>query len=133
MGHGHATAATGSAAPAEGYAARRHPEYVVLDVGGDYGALIIHTGAELHGVEIEISLDGQDEHRSHKQVLERSLNGSPAYTAVFESLEQGRYTLWTHGGRRVRGVAVSGGEIAMVDWTTVACDVSAAEPGQPKR
>jgi hypothetical protein len=133
MGHGHATTATGSAAPAEGYAARRHPEYVVLDVGGDYGALIIHTIAELHGVEIEISLDGRDEHRSHKQVLERSLNGSPAYTAVFESLEQGRYTLWTDGVPRVRGVAVCGGEIATVDWTTVAGELSAAEPGQPKR
>jgi hypothetical protein len=133
MGHHDATTATGSAASAENHAARPHPEYVVLDVGGAYGALIIHADAELHGVEIEISLDGEDEHRSHKQVLERTINGSPAYSAVFETLEQGRYTLWTDGVPRARGVAIIGGEVATVDWTTVAGNFTAAQPGQPKR
>lgn len=37
------------------YADRPHPEYVVLDIGGECGALILHTDPEMHGVEVEIS------------------------------------------------------------------------------
>ena len=42
MAHTHATAH-------EDYAARAHPETVVLDIGEDYGALIIHSEASMHG------------------------------------------------------------------------------------
>jgi hypothetical protein len=94
------------------HTSRPHPEYVVLDIGDDVGALIVHTGAELAGVEVEISPAGQDGRRSHKDVLERSINGRPAYTAVFDRLAAGTYTLWTHGVARARGVVVAGGEIA---------------------
>jgi hypothetical protein len=71
------------------YADRPHPEYVVLDIGGECGALIVHADPQMHGVEVEISPHGRDDDRSHKEVLERSINGRPAYTAVFESLEPG--------------------------------------------
>ena len=37
------------------YSARRHPEFVVLEIGDGIGALIIHADAEMHGAEIEIS------------------------------------------------------------------------------
>src|SRR4051794_17288967 len=98
------------------YADRPHPEYVVLDIGGECGALILHTDPELHGVEVEISPRGRDEDRSHKEVLERSINGRPAYTAVFESIESGEYTLWTHGEPRSREIRIEAGEIAELDW-----------------
>ena len=101
----------------EHYADRPHPEYVVLDIGGRYGGLIIHADAELHGVEVEISPTGRDSNRSHKEVLERSMGGRPAHTAVFDKLEQGSYTLWINDVPRARGVAVTGGEIAELDWT----------------
>jgi len=39
--------------PVEDYAGRKHPEFVVLDIGADLGALILHTAAEMHGVEVE--------------------------------------------------------------------------------
>jgi hypothetical protein len=102
------------------YADRPHPEFVVLDVGGRFGALIIHTDADLHGVEVEISPAARDDERSHKEFLERNAGGRPAYTAVFEKLEQGRYTLWTHGVPRARGVLITGGEVAELDWTRAA-------------
>jgi hypothetical protein len=98
------------------YADRPHPEYVVLDIGGECGALILHTDPEMHGVEVEISPRGRDDDRSHKEVLERNINGRPAYTAVFESLECGEYTLWTYGEPRARGVRVEAGGIAEIDW-----------------
>src|SRR5712691_9984162 len=72
----------------ENHAARRHPEHVVLDIGEDIGALIVHTDGGMLGVEVEISATGQDDRRSHKDVLEREINGRPAYTAVFDKLRE---------------------------------------------
>jgi hypothetical protein len=100
----------------EHYAARLHSEFVVLEIGAELGALIVHAPAAMHGVEIEISPDGNDASRSHKQVLERLSGGRPAYTAVFDGLTRGTYTLWTDGVPRVRGVEVAGGAVARLEW-----------------
>jgi hypothetical protein len=98
------------------YADRPHPEAVVLEIGGEYGALILHTDSDLHGVEVEISPAGADHERQHKEVLERSIRGRPAFTAVFDKIPAGRYTLWVDDVARAREVAISGGEIAQLDW-----------------
>jgi len=100
----------------ENHAARAHPEFVVLDIGGEIGALIVHTGADLHGVEVEISPTGDDGARSHKDVLERAIDGRPAHTAVFDDLAAGSYTLWIDGAAVTRGAVVEGGEITELDW-----------------
>jgi hypothetical protein len=100
----------------EQYADRPHPEYVVLEIGGDLGALVVYTDADLHGVEIEISPSGEDGRRSHKDVLERSLAGRPAFSAVFDQIKDGSYTLWIAGTPRARDVRVTGGTVAELDW-----------------
>jgi hypothetical protein len=100
----------------ENYTARRHPEHVVLDIGEDIGALIVHTDAGVLGAEVEISATGQDDRRAHKDVLEREINGRPAYTAVFDKLREGSYTLWLDDLARASDVRVSGGAIAELDW-----------------
>lgn len=100
----------------EHYAARPHPEFVVLEIGPELGALIVHTDATMHGVEIEISPSSDDNQRSHKQVLERSVGGRPAFTAVFDQLAPGTYTLWTDGLARIRGVKVREERIAKLVW-----------------
>jgi hypothetical protein len=101
----------------EHYAARPHPEFVVLDIGEDAGALIIHTDPEMHGVEVEISPAREDSRRSHKEVLQRAINGQPAFTAVFDGLSTGSYTLWVAGEPRARGVRIAGGQITELDWS----------------
>jgi hypothetical protein len=108
-GHGHSDAV-------EDYAARKHPEFVAIDIGGEIGALIVHTDPEMHGVEIEISPAGEDHKRSHKQVLERRLGERPAFTAVFDGLPAGRYTLWVDDEARAREVEIEGARIAELDW-----------------
>jgi hypothetical protein len=100
----------------EQYADRPHPEYVVLEIGGDLGALIVYTDPEMHGVEIEISRSGEDGRRAHKDVLERSLGGRPAFSAVFDQVRQGSYTLWVADTARARDVQISGGNVAELDW-----------------
>ncbi len=84
------------------------PEHVMLDLGPGVGALVLHTGAELHGKEIEISPGGSDHERSHKQVHDRRVGDRPLYAAVFESLPAGEYTLWVDGRPLRREVAVAG-------------------------
>lgn len=100
----------------EHYSARKHPEFVVLEIGEEIGALIIHADATMHGVEIEISRTGEDDHRSHKEVLERRAGEGAAYTAVFDQLAEGTYTLWCRGEPHVRDVRIVGGAIAELPW-----------------
>jgi hypothetical protein len=101
----------------ENYAARPHPEYVVLDIGEQLGALIVYTDRALHGKEVEISADGEDSNRSHKDVLERGVGDRAAFTAVFDRLPEGAYTLWTEGQVRARRVLITGASVAELDWT----------------
>ncbi len=107
----------GHAGDAEIYSARPHPEPVVLDVGENIGALILHTDAALHGIEVEISPSGCDGLRTHKEVLEREINGHPAFTAVFDALPAGSYTLWVDDVARARGVSITGAAVAELDWS----------------
>ncbi|MFL5914807.1 MAG: phospholipase [Gaiellaceae bacterium] len=87
------------------------PEHVMLDLGPGVGALVLHTGAEMHGKEIEISRAGHDGERSHKQVHERPVAGRPLYGAVFDSLAAGEYTLWLDDQPLRRHVAVAGAAV----------------------
>ena len=87
------------------------PEHVMLDLGPGAGALLLHTDADLHGVEIEISPAGRDEERSHKQVHERLVAGRSLYGAVFDSLPAGEYTLWLDDRPLRRHVAVAGAAV----------------------
>ncbi len=118
-GHSHAHAHSHDHGPGgENYAARRHPEAVVLDIGDDLGALILHADADMVGVEVEISVTGHDHERSHKDVLEREINGRPAYTAVFDKVLEGTYTLWVDDVAQERDVAITGGAVSELDWST---------------
>jgi hypothetical protein len=98
------------------YSARKHPEFVVLDIGEEVGALVVHTDPGLHGIEVEISPAADDQRRSHKEILERSTSEGPAFTAVFDGLPAGDYTLWVHGDARAREVSIEGGTIVELDW-----------------
>ena len=92
------------------------PEHVMLDVGPGVGALVLQTGADLHGVEIEISPVGHDHERSHKQVHERPVAGRPLYGAVFDSLPAGEYTLWLDDHPLRRHVAVAGAAVTDISF-----------------
>ena len=106
--------------PGEAYSARKRPGFVMLDIGAGVGALIVHADPGMHGVEVEISPTGDDQCRSHKEVLERAIDGRPAFTAVFDQLAAGTYTLWARGEPLAREIAVTGGAIAQLHWRAAA-------------
>jgi hypothetical protein len=95
---------------------RPHDEQVVLEIGGELGALIVYTDPALLHSEIEISPADDDRGRSHKDVLERVVGGRSLYAAVFDRIPQGTYTLWHADAAFSRGVCVGGGRITEVDW-----------------
>jgi hypothetical protein len=117
----------------EDYSSRKHPEFIVLDIGDDVGALIVHTDPDMHGVEIEISPVGDDGRRSHKQVLERNIDHHPAFTAVFDGLAAGAYTLWVQGVARARGMSVEACAVAELDWRAAEVGAQPPAPASPAR
>ena len=106
---------------------------VLLDIGGDVGALIIETGADLHLVEIEVSrVDGGEpvppemraghhhhDHGSvphtHVAVRERRGPQGSQWAAIYPALYQGEYHVHRPDGS-TQTVTVTGGEIATLDW-----------------
>lgn len=91
-------------------------EHVMLELGDGVGALLLYTGADLHGREIEISASGADEKRSHKQVHRRLIHGRAVHAAVFDNLGAGEYTLWLDDVPQATCVHVDGGAVTELDW-----------------
>lgn len=91
------------------------PATVVLDIGADTGALVLHTEAGLDGREIEISPCAGGP-RTHSQVRERRVAGTVRYAAVYPSLSAGDYLLWRDEVTPATTVTITGGEITSVWW-----------------
>jgi hypothetical protein len=91
---------------------------LVLDIGGDIGALVIVAGADLAEQEIEIS-PGNDAltPRSHNVVHARRGGDRVAYTAVFPSVPAGEYTVWHRDGSPHATVTIHGGQVTQLQLT----------------
>jgi hypothetical protein len=72
---------------------RPHTEPVVLEIGGEVGALVVCTDATLLHREIEISAAGEDGRRSHKDVRERVAGARSVYAAVSDRIQGGVHAL----------------------------------------
>jgi hypothetical protein len=88
---------------------------VVLDIGADVGALVIHVPAACQGQEIDIS--STDGKHTHSAVRERELEHGSIYCLVYPSLTEGEYTIWTDETTAARTATIVGGEITELDWT----------------
>jgi hypothetical protein len=93
---------------------------VLVDIGEDVGALVVHMPAEMAGEEIEIcpaSADRTGEHRPHVAVLPRPVSHGVAYSAVFPALTAGHYDLYRKPDGPVRLTAsVTGAHVNEVRW-----------------
>jgi hypothetical protein len=93
---------------------------VVLDIGGDTGAVVIHCPASIDGAELEIRPTGSGWDGTHTSVRQRQLRQGTCFAAVFGAVAVGRYDV------RVRGsdtepqleVLVVGGAISEATWPT---------------
>ena len=91
-------------------------EDAILDIGGDVGALILYTDAGYAEREIEVSLEGDDEHRTHTAIHERRSGAGVVYAGIYPELHAGHYRIWADRPGLTDHVTIVGGEVAEVDW-----------------
>ena len=89
---------------------------VVLDVGGEIGALVIYARSDLAGQEIEICPLGSQGPRTHTEVHPRQVLGGQVHAGVFPELAAGDYELWPPGAATGLPVRIEGGKVAELDW-----------------
>ncbi|GAB3652557.1 hypothetical protein GCM10027596_01840 [Nocardioides korecus] len=110
---------------------------VLLDIGGDVGALVVTTPVEMVGVEVEIRPvgatmhvvhdHGHDHdhahdhggHHPHVAVVARPVGGTLVPSLVFPELVEGGYELYVKETDDVElTVRVTGGEVTTAAWPT---------------
>jgi len=102
---------------------------VLLDIGGDVGALVVSMPARLDGVEVEIRPaddqgalergDERDDHRHHPHVavVARPTGDGILHSLVFGSVRAGRYRLHSlPGGPCELEVDVVGAAVTEAVW-----------------
>ena len=99
---------------------------VLLDIGGDVGALIVTMPPEMKGVEVQIrpfgtpDLPGREHghgHYPHVAVVHRPTAQGPVPSLVFPELVEGGYELYLKEGHQVELVVdVTGGEVSTAQW-----------------
>lgn len=92
---------------------------VVLDIGGDVGALVVRMPAWMCGTEIEISPApfARDGTLRHAAVVLRPTEVEMVPSLVFDGLRAGRYALSVRPDGPVRLTAdVSGGRVTTAEW-----------------
>ena len=90
---------------------------VLLDIGADTGALILHAPAELNGLEIEISPNGSaGAPRIHSRVRERRVGAAVRYAAVYPAVPAGTYTVWRDAVIPAATVTITGGSVTSCRW-----------------
>jgi hypothetical protein len=111
-GHRHAGVKQAEAAPPT-----QPVSGVMVDVGGGYGALVLHSEADRVGLEPEIHPVGVPAARQHVWVLER-VTAAPGqvFAAVFPSLLAGRYAICSPAGEPTQEVDVLDGKVTEVRW-----------------
>jgi len=92
---------------------------VVLDIGGDVGAVVLYVPLSLAGEEIEIREAGQVWNGTHVAVLERVLATGSVWAAVFPALKQGSYEVRVRDAATARPelvLDVIGGRVCLQHW-----------------
>jgi len=106
---------------------------VMLDIGGDVGALVVTMPAGMTGVEVEIRPAGGGHangvhhhghdhghaHHPHVAVVDRPVDDGRVPSLVFPELVEGSYELYEKETDDVRlTVDVRGGEVTAAHWPT---------------
>ena len=123
VGHSHAGHPHEHAAHEHGHTADEHEHAVaevvpasndnlLLDIGADTGALIIHAAVDRDQAEIEISPSGSEHARTHNIVRRREAVSGAVYAAVFPALTAGNYVVWRDAATPAGAVIVHGGRVA---------------------
>jgi hypothetical protein len=107
--HAHTEGSTHMHTPEQ---APENVDNLILDIGADTGALVIHAAVDRDQAEVEISPVGSEQARSHNIVRRREAVSGPVYAAVFPALTAGDYVVWRDADTPAGLVVVHGGRVA---------------------
>ena len=114
MAHEHAVAHDHTMAPS-GTAS------VVLDLGGQTGALIVYTDPDRCGQEVEVSsLDEPEPVRTHAAIRARHVRPDTVYGVVIAGLRAGRYVIWQDPDTPLDTVTIASGAVTEYWWSEAA-------------
>ncbi len=99
---------------------------VMLDIGGEIGAVIVYLGDQTVGPELDIRPAGDDAGRFHTGVHHQVVDGAATPVAVFPEVRTGSYELLDQHGQPFAEVAAVGGEVCTLDLRTVSHRTAAA-------
>lgn len=91
---------------------------VVVDIGGDVGALVVYVDDDLAGTEIPIEWEHDPAKDVHTGVWPRRVGAGSITAAVYPALQQGRYRIPAIKDREASVVEVAGGAVLEVDART---------------
>jgi len=112
----------GSASSSGGENSGVHGGPVMLDIGGDVGALVVYLPDSFAGTEIEIGWSDSDEPFTHTGVHPLGTGGTLHQTAVYPELKTGGYQLGHPYDAGLLGPAVhvEGGAVAELNLLDLA-------------
>ncbi len=98
---------------AETYIEKIHTENAVLDIGEDIGALVIYTGQEMLGKEIEVSPKGNQTQKIHRLSWNARSMDVHFSQPSFSSLPEGDYFTFTTPSSEI---TIIGGQVTELHW-----------------
>lgn len=92
---------------------------LVLDIGGDVGAVVVYIGPSSEGKELDLTPVGcPRSHDLHNVVRRRTTAaGHMVFAAVFPQVHEGSYWLWADAPGPIAELTVVGGQVCTVDVT----------------
>jgi hypothetical protein len=104
---------------------------LVVDIGGDTGALIVYAPPDLVGWEIEIArAETSSAHPVHNVVRARRVGPWVVHAAVFPDLPAGTYHRYRNGVGDEPSFAVAGGLVTEIDWAPPRASLMAPSPSR---
>ena len=95
------------------------PDALVLDIGGDAGALVVQAPPEWIGAELDVTAVGEPRsHHRHLMVRRLRTWQGEVIAGVLPSLPAGRYTIWGPCGPPLMCVDVAIGQVTTADCAT---------------
>jgi hypothetical protein len=89
------------------------PDSLVLDIGGDIGALILYADEACLGQEIDLTVAGTARsHQMHTMIRRRRSVDRNFIAGVYPELASGSYTLWGLDGVPLGDIDIEGGQVA---------------------
>ena len=87
---------------------------VILDIGGDVGALVLNTTEGMNGREIDL-IDVEGLGATHSEVRPRHLEGQTLFAAVYPALPEGTYKI----AGTDQHIVIEGGHVTEVELGTL--------------